>query len=152
MRARNFVCERGLCMQKSQNDADQKGFTLIEVIVAASILSVAMLSLVPLLVSSYRVDRETMYRVRAQQLVTQRLDELISQENLVCGGAANTDFIDAHTGTVYAALPAVPVAITRTWTVAAPVAPSNLCAIAVTAAYTDSGGAKTYRVVSQKGR
>lgn len=138
-------------MQKAQNNADQKGFTLLEVIVAASILSVAMLSLVPLLISSYRVDRETLYRVRAQQLVTQRLDELISQENLVCGGAASTDFIDAHTGAVYAALPAVPVAITRTWTVGAPPALSSLCTITVTVVYTDSGGPKTYRVVSQKG-
>jgi prepilin-type N-terminal cleavage/methylation domain-containing protein len=139
-------------MQKVRSNANQKGFTLLEVIVAASILAVAMLSLVPLLISSYRIDKETLYRVRAQQLVTQRLDELIAQENLVCGGAASTDFIDAHSGAVYAAVPTVPVVITRTWTVGAPVGLTSLCTITVAAAYTDSGGAKTYQAVSRKGR
>lgn len=129
-----------------------KGFTLIEVMVAGGIITIGMLALTPLLISSYRIDTQTMYRVRAQYSVTQRLDNLISQSILTCNGATNTDFINAQTGQVVANALAAPVVITRTWRVDAAVAPSNLCQITVRGTYTDQGGAKTVTAVSQKGR
>lgn len=128
-----------------------RGFSLIEVLVAATIISIAMLSLVPLLISSYRVDTETRNRVRAQQAAAQRLDELLGQTNISCDGIARSDFIDAATGNVYAVAPAVPLVMTRTWIIGAPAANSSLCPITVTVSYTDQGGAKVYQAVTQKG-
>lgn len=129
-----------------------KGFTLIEVIVAGGIIAIGMLALTPLLISSYRIDTQTSYRVRAQYSVTQTLDNLISQSSLVCDGVTSTDFINAQTGQVVASATAAPVVITRTWTIGVPAALSNLCQITVTATYTDQGGTKTITSVSQKGK
>jgi prepilin-type N-terminal cleavage/methylation domain-containing protein len=139
-------------MQRIRKKPGQRGFTLIEVIIAGAIISIAMLGIIPLLIGSYRIDTQTTYAVRAQYSVVQRLDELIAQDSLTCDGVVNTDFVDASTGQVYAAAPPLPVVITRTWTVGAPAPPSNLCLITVTSTYTDKNGAKTLTARSQKGR
>ena len=131
------------------------GFTLLEVVVASAVFSFSMLALIPLLVSSYHVDTETLYRVRAQHAAAQRLDELLSHENLVQGivsAVTNTDYIDAHTGMVSNAPPPVPVVITRTWTVGPPRPFSHLCSVAVTSSYMYKKSTKTYQVQSLKGR
>lgn len=140
---------------EKETDVNDKGFTLIEVIVAGGIISIGMLALTPLLISSYRIDTQTSYRVRAQYGVAQRLDSLIAQDDLACGVAIPDDFIDAQTGQVYAAVPVVPIVIRRTSTVGAAgvgCLTANLCQITVTSTYTDQGGAKTVTASSCKGR
>jgi len=138
-------------MHLCANRTNQKGFTLLEVIIAGAILAVGMLALIPLLIQSYRVDTETMHKVRAQYLVTQQLDELISKgEDIVCNGVEITDYFDAHSGHRIDSPSSVPVPITRSTIVSAPVGTSRLCQITVTTTYIDNGLTKKYQTISQQ--
>jgi len=150
-------------MKRAGTELDERGFTLIEVIVAGTIISIGMMALIPLLLSTYKVDTQTTIRVRAQYVMAQKMDELISAETPSCDNTTHTDFIDAQTGQVSASAPSVPVVITRQWIVGTStnsglysngqggVEPHPFCPVTVTASYTDQGGPKTLTSFSQKG-
>lgn len=141
----------------------QKGFTLLEVIVAISLIAIAMLAIIPLLVQAFSVDNETVYRVKAQSLTAQRVDDLISRSsitnvdaygNLICNGVTYTEYIDEQSGLVSTVNSGAPTVITRTWVVAqsphsSPTYP--LCLITVTTNYTYKGKPKSYQLISELG-
>ena len=146
-------------MDKMFMKSNERGFTLIEVIVAGAIIAVAMMSIEPLLISAMRTDKQTYYRVRAQQAVTQQLDNLLSQATCSNLAQPGSDYVDAQTGVAYASAPSVPVVITRTWVVSTPSPACNAsdpesvcqCPVTVTTSYVDSGGTKTFTLSSLKG-
>jgi prepilin-type N-terminal cleavage/methylation domain-containing protein len=138
-------------MKRVETEIKERGFTLLEVIIAVSIISIGLMALIPLLISSYKVDTQTAFRVRSQYVMAQKMDDLISQDT-VSGGSTGIDYIDAQTGQVYSSAPSVPVVITRTWGVGVPADTLHpLNAITVTVTYTFRGETKTLTAYSRKG-
>jgi prepilin-type N-terminal cleavage/methylation domain-containing protein len=141
----------------------QKGFTLLEVIVALSLIAIAMLAVIPLLIQAFSVDNETVYRVKAQSLAAQRVDDLISRSsttntdaygNLICNGITYTEYVDERSGLVSTVNSGAPTVITRSWVlVPSPTSSATypLCLITVTTSYTYKGNPKSYQLVSESG-
>ena len=144
----------------------ERGFTLIEVLIAGAIITIGMTAVVPLLLNTYQIDTRTSVRVRAQFGMAQKMDELLSAETPSCNNILVTDYIDAQTGQVSTAVPSVPVVITRTWIVGTSTntglydnghggtEPHPLCPMTVTVSYPDpykQQGTKTLSMVAQKG-
>jgi prepilin-type N-terminal cleavage/methylation domain-containing protein len=55
---------------------ENRGFTLIEVIVAIGILGISLLAIMPLVWSSININTKTTIQSRAQMLAVQRINEL----------------------------------------------------------------------------
>jgi len=143
----------------------QQGFTLLEVIVAGAIISAAMLAILPLLIQAYSIDKATAYKIKAQALTAQKLDDLISLSsttnvdasgNLICDGpaVAYSDVTDLETG--LPTIPTVVTALTRTWQInkitPTPPATTYLCQIIVTTSFTYQGQTKSFQLVSERGK
>ncbi len=152
----------------ARSDKRQKGFTLLEVIVAGGIISAVMLAIVPLLVQSYKIDKATAYRVKAQALTAQKMDDIISLSgsnadqygNLICQGNSDNgtlyngpygDVTDLETGLQTN----VVTALTRTWQIVhlTPTAgATDLCQITVSTSFTYQGQTMSFQLVSERGR
>lgn len=63
----------------SQPDADhRRGFTLIELMVALSIVSISMLAIIPLLLNTMNVNSSIKLGVKARDVAAMKVEELIS--------------------------------------------------------------------------
>jgi len=113
-----------------------KGFTLIEVLIAIIVFSIALLALVPLLVTSVNIDTDDMLKARAQRLVISKMDELLSVDS---SGLSNGNDAIVENG----------ITLNRVWTVVP--ATGNLNTITVTVSYTYKGQTKTFTAVSERG-
>ncbi|HXZ04864.1 MAG TPA: type II secretion system protein [Ktedonobacteraceae bacterium] len=152
-----------------RNENPQRGYTLLEVIVATSIIAGVMLAILPLVVQSFSVDKQTAYRVKAQALTAQKLDDIVSLSsvsnidsngNLVCdwtssSGVYYSDVTDLETG--QPTTPNVVTALTRTWYIqqihpTPPATPPDLCLVTVTTSFTYQGQTRSFTLVSERGR
>ncbi len=145
----------------ARRDRSQRGFTLLEVIFAGALIALVMLAIEPLLVQAFNVDKSTSYRVKAQALTAQKLEDLITLSstinvangNLVCDGIPYSDVTDLETG--QPTISSVTTALTRTWTIRpvtlSPPAVTSLCTISVATAFTYEGHTKLFQLVSEKG-
>lgn len=141
-------------MKRAGAGLNNRGFTLIEVIIAGAIITIGMTAVVPLLISTYQIDAKTSVRVRAQFGMSQKMDELLSVETPSCTNILVTDYIDAQSGQVSTAVPSAPVVIARQWIVGAPAdIKYPLCPVTVTVSYPDpyTQVTKTLSMVAQKG-
>jgi len=148
----------------------QNGYTLLEVIIASSIIAGVMLGIVPLIVQSYSVDKQTAYRIKAQALTAQKMDDIVSLTsvsninsatgNLVCdwtspSGVYYSDVTDLETGQPTTSN--VVTALTRTWWIQqiSPTSGSMLqpgpCLITVTTSFTYQGQTRSFTLVSERG-
>ncbi len=77
------------------------GFTLLELLIAITILMFSMLAVVPLMVSSVSVDTSTSIKSRAQMFGMERLNQLqfISENNIAgCQGVLCPDGTETFKG------------------------------------------------------
>ncbi len=144
----------------------QAGFTLVEMLIAVTVLALSFFAIAPLLTTAVTLDRDTMLKVKVQSLAAYKMDELIAQGLTVtgCDGLAKdctaayncNEFIDPDTDLIYPTLAAVPgtvaFPVTRNMAIL-PVANTNLCRITITTTYAMRAGENvTHTLIAEKGR
>ena len=115
---------------------NKKGFTLIEVLVAIVLFIISLLAIVPLLFTAVSVDKESFLKIKAQTMVAEKIEELMSQDISTIGSGNDSETEDGFT-------------LNRVWTVAA--GTGNLSLITISVTYTYKGIAKTVTAVAERG-
>ncbi|MBI5076068.1 MAG: prepilin-type N-terminal cleavage/methylation domain-containing protein [Nitrospirae bacterium] len=138
-----------------------KGFTLVEVLIAVTVLSISFFALLPLITSAVSTDKTALLTTKSQAVTAYKMDELLAAgTSMTCNGAAyvcgaapgNTciDFVNAETDVVSAATAGAPFEIMRTSNALIVNATSGLCKLTITSTYTYQGEVKTFRLITEK--
>ena len=142
-----------------------KGFTLIEVLIAVTVLSLSLLALLPLITTAVSADKTALLTTKSQAVTAYKMDELLaggtSRTSMTCNGgnwncanpeAVCVEFVNAETDSVSSAAPVgAPYVITRTSRALIVNPNSGLCKLTVTSTYTYQGETKTFRLITEKG-
>jgi prepilin-type N-terminal cleavage/methylation domain-containing protein len=123
-------------MSKRPTIRTNKGFTLIEVMIAIVIFSISLLALVPVLVTAVSVDTDDFLKARAEAMLTTKIDELLADDiNTITNGNDQA----TQKGVV----------LNRVWTVTPDT--GNLQKISVTVTYIYKGQQKQFATEVKKG-
>ena len=134
-----------------------KGFSLIEVLIAILIFTISLFAIIPLLFIAVNVDNDSLMKVTAQRMMTETIDDLMAQttlagfEDCICTNGVPAGTCPAGTCTTTrngpGAINGNP--INRTWTIVP--ATGNLSLITATVTYTQGGENKTLMTQVRKG-
>ncbi|GAB4484684.1 MAG: hypothetical protein OHK006_09550 [Thermodesulfovibrionales bacterium] len=145
---------------------NDRGFTLVEMIIAVSVFAISLLAFAPLLTTAVTLDRDSMLKVKARALAAYKMDELIAEGLTVtgCDGVVRdctaayscTEYVDSDTDRVYATPADVPSSVAfridRTMAIA-PVTNTNLCRMTISTTYQMANDApQVFTLVAEKGR
>ena len=109
---------------------------MVEVLAAITIFAISLLAIIPLLITAVNVDKESFLKVKAQTMLSEKMDELLSQSVLTIGEWNDVEDDGGFT-------------LEREWKVTADT--GNLRKIKVGVNYTYKGVGKKVEAVVKKG-
>ena len=124
----------------SGSNSRERGFTMIELMIAVLLTTIAMSGIIALFMSQNRASGVSRHTSEASALAVDKLEKLRTLETLSAGSA--TDIVDAQGNAGSANL------FTRTWTVTSQTGYSDL---RVEVQWEEAGGTRTVRVFGRRG-